>query len=418
MKTIVVISTRGFGVFRHDLLVDPDGVQFIGIFSEEDARNVSPEERAYFHQIHVVPCGKPDASYTESSIVDEDAARAIVGDVIGQTGPDDLTLHCYDERNLLLTGAMREEFGLRGPTEADLLPYRDKCLMKDRLAGTGIRVPVYGRFSPADFTADPAAYFERIRGEVGVPFVLKPTDAASADGVHKIYSLADFTALPRDLGRPYEYEEHITGTMFSVNLVSKDQRTVFGGVTEYLVNSTQVQDECRVNADINLIDTDPRVPRMIDFTETVLSALGWLDGACHLELFHTEDDELVFLEVGARFKGLAGLAGMQINYQTALLNLAFEVEAGLRSHPWDQEQIYCYDGVIPKRGGVVERLVEPDLESRVDFKWKVAVGDVIEQGASLIDNGGTFLVYNKDYDAAYRDFKRLADYTPIIYKER
>ncbi|MCZ7462275.1 ATP-grasp domain-containing protein [Streptomyces sp. WMMC940] len=417
MKTVVVISTRGFGVFRHDLLVEPDQVRFVGIFSEQDSVNVSDTEGSYFHRIHVVPCGLDDPSYTESSIVDPAATRAIVHELAGQSGTGELTLHCFDERNLLLTAELREELGLPGPTYEQLLPYRDKCLMKERLAGTGLRVPRFGRFDEQGFRDDPAACLDRITADVGMPFVLKPVDAASADGVYKIFSADEFFALPHDLGRSYEYEEHIDGTMYSVNLVVKDGRTVFGGVTEYLVNSTEVQ-RGRVNADINLIDTDPRVPRMIAFAETVLEALGKLDGASHLELFHTAEDELVFLEVGARFKGLAGLAAMQQNYQVALLNLAFEIEAGLKSHPWDQEQMYCFDAVMPKRPGIVSELVEPEVESEVEIKWKVTVGEEIKQGASLIDNGGTFLVRNHDYETLYRDFERLATYQPIRYEDQ
>ncbi len=415
MKTVVVISTRGFGVFRHDLLIHPEQVRFIGIFSEQDAGNVTDTERGYFHRIHTVPCGLTDPSYTESSIVDAEAVRAIVHQVAAESDPRDLTLHCFDERNLLLTAELREELGLAGPTAEQILPYRDKCLMKEKLAGTGLRVPKFARFDPGSFSSDASGYFDRISAEVGFPFVVKPVDAASADGVFKIFSREEFLELPRDLGRSYEYEEHIEGTMFSVNLVSKDGKTVFGGVTEYLVNSTEVQ-KGRVNADINLIDSDPRVPRMIEFTEKVLAALGWLDGATHLELFHTEADELVFLEVGARFKGLAGLAAMQENYAVALLNLAFEIEAGLESRAWDRAQVYCFDAVIPKRPGVIAELVDPEVESEFEVKWKVRPGDEVHQGASLIDNGGTFLVWNKDYDTLYRDFELLADYDPIRYE--
>jgi len=364
-----------------------------------------------------VPCGLADPSYTESSIVDPDLTRKLVHELAATIGPDDqLTLHCFDERNLLLTARLREELGLPGPTHDQLLPYRDKCLMKEKLAGTGLRVPKFGHFDQEAFTADRAACLERITADVGIPFVLKPVDAASADGVYKIFAPEEFFELPADLGRSYEYEEHIDGTMYSVNLVTRDGATVFGGVTEYLVNSTEVQ-KGRVNADINLIDTDPRVPRMIEFAETVLGALGVLDGATHLELFHTKDDELVFLEVGARFKGLAGLAAMQENYAVALLNLAFEIEAGLESHPWDKEQMYCFDAVMPKRPGVVAELVDPDVESDFEINWRVRIGQEIAQGASLIDNGGMFLVRNHDYETLYRDFERLATYRPIRYAD-
>ncbi|MEU0522937.1 ATP-grasp domain-containing protein [Streptomyces niveus] len=422
MKTVAVISTRGFGVFRHDLLIEPEQVRFVGVFSERDSANVSDTERAYFHEIHVVACGLDDPSYTESSIVDPAATREIVRRLVAEaeaetgSAAENVTLHCFDERNLLLTAELREEFGLRGPTYDELLPYRDKCLMKERLAGTGLRVPKFGHFDQDAFAADAAACLDAIVADVGMPFVLKPVDAASADGVYKIFTPEEFLALPRDLGRSYEYEEHIDGTMYSVNLVTQDGKTVFGGVTEYLVNSTEVQ-KGKVNADINLIDSDPRVPRMVEFAEIVLDALGRLDGGSHLELFHTKDDELVFLEVGARFKGLAGLAAMQENYAVALLNLAFEIEAGVRSRPWDQEQMYCFDAVIPKRPGVVSELVDPAIESDFAIKWKAEVGEEVGQGASLIDNGGTFLVRNHDYEVLYSDFERLAGYEPIRYED-
>lgn len=416
MKTIIVISTRGFAAFRHDLLVDPGGVRFIGLFSEHDEKNVTPALRKFIDEVHVLPCGTADATVAQSSYVDPERARKLIAQVLNDPAAGQVTLHTFDERNMLLAAELREEFGLPGLRREDVLPFRDKCLMKDRLVAAGIRVPRFDRYDAAAASADRAAYFEKITGEVGLPFVLKPVDGNSADGVYQIGSLEEYAAVPDDLGRPYEYEEFIDGTIYSVNIVSRNRTSVTAGVTEYLVNSSAVR-EGRVNADINLIDTDPRVPRMISFTEGVLDALGWPDGASHLELFLTKDDELVFLEVAARFKGLAGVAAMQRNYGVALVNLAFEIEAGLESRPWDEEQVYCFDAVIPKKRGVIEKLVDPDIESEFSITWKVHEGQVLGQGESLGDNGGVFLVWNKDYDVAYADFKRLAHYQPIMYKQ-
>jgi biotin carboxylase len=416
MKTVVVISTRGFGAFRHDLLAEPEDVRLIGIFSQADVVNVTPAQREYFHQVHTVGCGVAGPTYAESSLVDLQAARVIVKDLLAQAGTGDVAVLSYDEQNVLAAAALRTEFGLPGASYDDVLPYRNKCLMKEKLAGTGLRVPTWGRFDPAAFAAGPGRYFDKITGEVGFPFVLKPVDAAASDGVYKIFSREEFTGLPPRLRRDYEYEEYIEGTMYSVNLMSAGRRTVVGGVTEYLVNSTEVQ-QGQVNADINLIGSDPRVPTMIGFAETALTALGWLDGATHLELFRTGSGELVFLEVGARLKGLAGVAAMQRNYAVALVNLALEIEAGVKSHPWDAEQVYCFDAVVPKRPGIVAELREPVLDSEFEFSWKVRVGEEISKGASLSDNGGTFLVWNKNYDVLYADFKRLAGYSPIRYQD-
>jgi biotin carboxylase len=413
MKTIIVISTRGFAAFRYDLLVDPANVRFVGLFSEHDEKNVTPALREFIDEVHVLPCGTADATVAQSSYVDPERARKLISQVLNDPASGEVTLHTFDERNMLLAADLREEFGLPGLRRDDVLPFRDKCLMKERLVAAGLRVPRFGRYDTA-LAADRAAYFRAITDEVGLPFILKPVDGNSADGVYEISSFAEYAEVPADLGRPYEYEEFIDGKIFSVNIVSRDRTSLTAGVTEYLVNSSAVR-EGRVNADINLIDTDPRVPRMIEFSEGVLDALGWPDGASHLELFLTEDDELVFLEVAARFKGLAGVAAMQRNYGVALVNLAFEIEAGLASRPWDEEQVYCFDAVIPKKRGVIERLVDPGIESEFSITWKVREGQVLGQGESLGDNGGVFLVWNKDYDVLYRDFERLAHYQPIMY---
>ncbi|MEV6778446.1 rhodanese-like domain-containing protein [Streptomyces syringium] len=415
MKTAVIISTRGFGVFRPDLLVDPASVRLVGIFADLDAGNLTAEQNGWFDQVHVVPCGLTDPTPMLFSLVDLGATRDIVAKLLVETAVEDLSVHCYDEQNMLVAAEIRTHFGLRGPGLADILPFRDKCLMKERLVEAGIRVPRFGRFAPERLAADAAGYFRELTDEVGLPVILKPTDAAAAEGVYKITDWEGFAALPEDFGRAYEYEEFIEGTMYSVNIVTKDGETVFGGVTEYLVNSFEVPGG-KVNADINLIDTDPRVPRMVAFAERALDALGRPDGGSHLELFHTAADELVFLEVGARFKGMAGLAAMQRNYGIAFVNLAFEIESGARSHPYDGEKIYCFDGVVPTTHGVIEELIEPELESDVEMTWKVSVGDTVVKSDSLLANGGTFLVSNEDYEAAYRDFKRLADYHPVRYR--
>lgn len=412
-----MISTRGSGAFRHDLLKAPESARFIGLYSEYDVENVTDAQRAYLDEIHVLRCGQADPTVAESSLIDRDRARTLIDGLLEETSREDLSILCYDERNLLLAAELRGDFGIPGPRYEDILPFRDKCLMKERVRAAGVRVPAYGRYDTEAAGADPDAYYARIADEVGLPFVLKPVDGNSADGVFMVSSRAGYDAATAGgFHRPYEYEEFVKGTMFSVNIVSQDGSSVFAGVTEYLVNSTQVQ-EGRTNVDVNLIDSDPRVPRMIAFGEQALDALGRPDGASHLELFRTADDELVFLEVAARFKGMAGVEAMQRNYGVALVNLSVEIESGLESEPYDGEQIYCYDGVLPKREGTVESLVEPDIESDYEMSWKLRPGQVIGQGESLSDNGGTFLVWNKDYEAIYRDFERFAHYTPVTYRQ-
>ncbi|WP_433111817.1 ATP-grasp domain-containing protein [Micromonospora sp. CA-246542] len=413
MKTAVVLSFRAMGAFRHDLLRDPRGIRIVLIVSDLEWATVDAERHAYFHQVHVVPCAAPDGGSLLSSAVDPQAARAALREVLAEA-PGPVTLHCFDELSMIFAAELRAEFGLRGPLPADILPFRDKCVMKERLIAANVRVPRFGRYRAVD-SDDLARYFDHIIAHVGLPFILKPIDSAGSHGVYVISTLAELRAADARIDADYEFEELITGTMYSVNLVSQDRRVLFGGVTEYLVNTLDVR-RGQVNADINLADDDPRVARMVGFATQAMAALGWPDGASHLELFHTEADELIFLEVGARFKGLAGLAAMQRNYGIALVNLALQVEAGVASEPYPDEQIYCFDAVIPKRSGVVDQLHGPPLVSNIEITWKVKPGDLVDETDSLFAAGGTILVSNKDYDVLYQDFYRLAGYQPITYR--
>ncbi len=390
------------------------GARFVGLFSEHDEKNVTAALREFIDEVHILPCGKTDATVAESSYVDPERARELVARVLADPGAGQVTLHSFDERNLLLAADLRAEFGLPGLRRDDVLPFRDKLVMKDRLAAAGIRVPRYGRYDAAD--GGPAARFEAIT-ERGRPAVRPQAGRRQLRRRHLHRSI--LRRIRRGPRRPRP-AVRVRGVHRRDDLQRQHRlarrRSLTAGVTEYLVNSSAVR-EGRVNADINLIETDPRVPRMIAFAEDVAGGTRPPRRRLAPGALPTADDALVFLEVAARFKGLAGVAAMQRNYGVALVNLAFEIEAGLASHPWNDEQVYCFDAVIPKQRGVIERLVEPSIESEYDITWKVREGQVLGQGESLGDNGGVFLVWNKDYDVLYRDFERLAGYQPIIYRQ-
>ncbi|MCF6524109.1 acetyl-CoA carboxylase biotin carboxylase subunit family protein [Streptomyces sp. JJ36] len=419
MKTAVIIGTRGLEAFDPGLFEEPGSVRLVLVSTERDAaEHLTAEQRGWFDAIRLVPGSAPDPEPLLVPQVDADAAADVVAGVSAEAGHGPApTVHCYAEQNLLAAARIRERLDLDGPRPADIVPFLDKLEMKRRVAAAGVRVPAFGRWEPARYAAGARAYFDRLVGEVGLPFVLKPTDAAGSLGVVFVESWADFAALPAggELGRAYEYEEFVDGTLYSVNIVSAGGRTVFGGVTEYLVNSSEVA-EGRVNADINLLDDDPRVGRMVAFAGRALDALGRPDGASHLELFRTASDELVFLEVGARFKGMSGLAAMQRHYGLALVNLAFGIESGVRSRPWEGEQVYCFDACLPLREGVIRELVEPELESAYEMRWTVRPGDRVARTSDLVTVGGTFLVWNADFAALSRDFRALAGYQPFTYE--
>jgi hypothetical protein len=402
-------------MYRPDLIEDPESKRLVLIVSEPEWAATPEKVRGYFDEVHVERCAYDDPTALLNSAVEPGAARKAMKEIVEGAEPGSVTLHCYDELFMMFAAELRAEFGLSGPHPQDMLPYRDKCVMKEKLLGSGISIPRFGRFDQERYAKHRGDYFTWMVAEVGLPFILKPVDSAGSEGVYRVDTAAAFRELPESFDGDYEFEEYVTGTMYSVNLVTDQGRTIFGGVTEYLVNTIEVR-QGRVNADINLHDDDPRVARMVAFAEKVLDTLGRLDGSTHLELFHTAQGKLVFLEVGARFKGLAGLAAMQRNYGAAIVNMTLQAESGIVSRPYPEAPEYCFDAVIPKRAGVIEKLNEPGLECPYEITWKVEAGEEVAATDSLFTSGGTFLVWDNDYDALYRDFYKLADYQPITYR--
>jgi hypothetical protein len=286
MKTAIVLSLPCFITFRFDLLKRPDEVRFIGIFTAQDAARLPEAHRAHLAEIHVVPNAVEDPDPMLAPYLDFEATRAVVKRLVHGLDLREVYLLSYYELNLLTAAKIRDELGIAGPSYEQILPYRDKCLMKERLVARGVRVPKFGHYHPARYAEDARGYYEKLKAEVGVPFILKPIDSGGAEGVWKITCLEEFLALPGTFGREYEYEEFITGTMYSCNLVTEKGQTVFGGVTEYQVNTFELL-RGRINTDLNLLDSDPRVPRMVRFAERALDALGRVDGGSHMEIFQT-----------------------------------------------------------------------------------------------------------------------------------
>src|SRR3954468_13474243 len=79
------------------------------------------------------------AHYKHVSLADEGAVLAALRGLSGHVRIDQV--ECLWEPYMILAARLREEFGLPGMTVEQTLPFRDKELMKRRIAATGIRTP-------------------------------------------------------------------------------------------------------------------------------------------------------------------------------------------------------------------------------------------------------------------------------------
>jgi biotin carboxylase len=210
---------------------------------------------------------------------------------------------------VLSAARLRERFGVPGMSVDAVRGFRDKQLMKERVAAAGLRVPKAIRVRTATDARAGAA-------ELGYPLVLKPiSGAGSAD----TYRVDDDRELEAALGRMQHVdeaslEEFIEGEEFTFDTVCIGGVPAFSNVAQYLPKPLIARSNEWISPVIVTVRdlAQPALAGGLALGEGVLSALGMGDGFTHMEWFRTPRGEVVFGEIGCR-PGGAHLVD-QMNY--------------------------------------------------------------------------------------------------------
>jgi biotin carboxylase len=196
----------------------------------------------------------------------------------------------------------RAHFGVRGTSPDVAAAFRDKSVMKTRLAEAGLPVAKHRLVTNL---ADAESFVE----EVGYPLILKPPAAMAARGTCRIDS---HEALEQVVGwmapdgeRPVLAEEFLTGREHSFDTI-----TVGGEVREYSIS--QYFPSCLEVLQNDWIQWVCVLPREIDGPEydkareigyAAVEALGLDDAATHMEWFQRPDGRVAIGEIAQRPPG-------------------------------------------------------------------------------------------------------------------
>lgn len=211
---------------------------------------------------------------------------------------------------MVLTAArLREKCGVPGMSVNTVLGFRDKELMKQRVAAAGLRVPRSAR-------ARTASEVRAAAQQIGYPLIIKPiAGAGSAD----TYRVDDAEGLEATLARvrhvaEVSCEEFIEGEEFTFDTVCIGGQPAFRNVAQYLPKPLIARTNEWISPIIITV-RDLEQPKMqggLALGKGVLEALGMGDGFTHMEWFLTPKGEVVFGEIGCR-PGGAHLVD-QMNY--------------------------------------------------------------------------------------------------------
>jgi biotin carboxylase len=211
---------------------------------------------------------------------------------------------------MVLTAArLRERFGLPGMSVDTVNGFRDKQVMKDRVAAAGLRVPRARRVRTLAETRAAAEH-------IGFPLIIKPIAGAGSADTYRVDSAA---ALDPVLARMHHVteascEEYVDGDEYTFDTVCVGGVPAFINVAHYLPRPLEARSNEWISPVIITVrDLDqPALADGIALGRRVLGALGMGDGFTHMEWFRKPDGEVVFGEIGCR-PGGAHLVD-QMNY--------------------------------------------------------------------------------------------------------
>ncbi len=198
---------------------------------------------------------------------------------------------------VILAARLRERWGMPGMSVDTVRGFRDKQLMKERVAAAGLRVPRSARVTTAEEVWEAA---ERI----GYPLVFKPIAGAGSADTYRADDAAGLKAVLTRTQRVTEasVEEYITGEELTYDTVSVDGKPRYENVAHYLPKPIEARSEEWISPVIITVRdlAQPKTQKGIALGREVLSALGMGDGFTHMEWFYTPKGEAVFGEIGCR----------------------------------------------------------------------------------------------------------------------
>lgn len=364
------------------------GAQVLGVGDAPPPRAVQP----YLHDFLQVP-----------RIMDEDDVIERVSAWLRGRSVDRVLANW--EPLVILAARMRERWGVPGMSVDAVRGFRDKQLMKERVAAAGLRVPRAHRIHTVSQAREAA---ERI----GYPVVIKPISGAGSADTYRVASDAELDAALARMGHVVEasVEEYVEGEEYTFDTVCVAGTPLFENIARYLPKPLEARSHEWISPVVITVRDmyQPRLRPGVQLGRDVLRALGMGDGFTHMEWFLTPKGEAVFGEIGCR-PGGAHLVD-QMNY-TCDVDLFREWARVACWHAFEGRTERRYNAAIvfkrAKGRGRITRI--EGLEA-----WKRACGPHVVEDTLLrpgtprrdwkqtLLSDGHLMVRHPDWDQAYR----------------
>ncbi len=210
---------------------------------------------------------------------------------------------------VIVAARLRERFGMPGMSVDAVRGFRDKQLMKDRVAAAGLRVPRAQRVRTVKEVWNALE-------AIGFPAIIKPISGAGSADTYRVESARDMDRVLPYMQHVVEAicEEFIDGEEYTYDTASVGGVPAYESVTRYIPNALEMRSNEWISPImLSVRDMDqPHVRAGVKLGREVLRTLGMGDGMTHMEWFLTSSGEVVFGEVACRPGGACVVD--QMNY--------------------------------------------------------------------------------------------------------
>ena len=232
------------------------------------------------------------------SMLNEDDVLARASAWLGGRRPDRIEGNW--EPVTLLAARLRERYGIPGISVDATLGFRDKVLMRERVAAAGLAVPQSRRvLSEADAWA--------VAEELGFPLIVKPVAGAGSADTFRVSSATELEAALRATRHVPELsvETFVQGDELTYETICVDGVPQVESVCSYHPNTLIARQNEWISPIIQShrdLD-DPLIRPGVLLGRAVLQALGMGTGFTHMEWFRTPDGRAIFGEIACRAPG-------------------------------------------------------------------------------------------------------------------
>lgn len=370
------------------------------ITGTEGNNNLSDENRTVFSR-HIV-CEQ----------FDFDTVKSACKTILDSNNCSDMSrvrIVTNDEYFLALAAQIREALGIPGISLSNILPFTDKIKMKQVVSQSGVRIPKAVKFNPSEL-ANGADYLATIEKQLGYPIFAKQTDSAGSENVAKIsdHAQLDFWCKRNKLNTNYELDEFITGELYHIDSLIKGGELIEQLICKYSCPNAEFL-EGKALGSLQIDDSDCEFERLSWANKKILSSFESVpDGAFHLEVFLTDDNEIVFVEVAARAPGgwIPQMHKISRNYNIEEQHFLLQMGefTGLTVTPGT----YAAWIWFPQKEGMKVRKTKPAIsDSKVNITWDLDNGEFQKKPVSVRDKVCGILLENNSYLRLKSDYRTL-----------